>query len=77
MLARDPSPEEATILVDLLEQLLRPFDGVQRRMVELRLQGYPLDEIAADTGHCRHTVMRVLKRVREHLEQGQAGAEGS
>lgn len=76
VLARDPSPEEATTLVDLLEELLRPFDGPQRRMIELRLQGYPLDEIAADTGHCRHTVMRVLKRVREHLEQG-GGAEGT
>jgi RNA polymerase sigma-70 factor (ECF subfamily) len=76
VLARDPSPEEATTLVDLLEELLRPFEGPQRRMIELRLQGYPLDEIAADTGHCRHTVMRVLKRVREHLEQG-GGTEGA
>jgi RNA polymerase sigma-70 factor (ECF subfamily) len=75
-LAREPSPEEATTLVDLLENVLRPFDGPHRRMIELRLQGYPLDEIAADTGHCRHTVMRVLKRVRDELDKLQNGGAG-
>jgi RNA polymerase sigma-70 factor (ECF subfamily) len=69
VLARDPSPEEATALVDMLEKLMSPFDAPQRRMIELRLQGYPLEEIAADTGHCRHTVIRVLKRARQQLEQ--------
>jgi RNA polymerase sigma-70 factor (ECF subfamily) len=78
VLAREPSPEEATALGDMLEQVMRPFEPPQRRMIELRLQGYPLDEIAADTGHCRHTVMRVLKRVRLQLEQLQGEpAEGS
>jgi RNA polymerase sigma-70 factor (ECF subfamily) len=68
VLAREPSPEEAIALVDMLEKLMSPFDALQRRMIELRLQGYPLEEIAADTGHCRHTVLRVLKRARQHLE---------
>jgi RNA polymerase sigma-70 factor (ECF subfamily) len=68
-LARDPSPDEAAALADLLEQVLRRFKPAQRRMIELRLQGYPVDEIAADTGHCRHTVTRILKRARQELER--------
>jgi RNA polymerase sigma factor (sigma-70 family) len=68
-LAQVPGPAEAAALADLLEQVLSRFKPAQRRMVELRLQGYPIEEIADETGHCRHTVTRVLKRARQELEQ--------
>ena len=38
-------------------------------MVELRLQGCSLDEIAADVGRCERTVRRLLERVKERLRQ--------
>src|SRR4029077_20290698 len=43
-LAKQPSPVEALALADQLEQLLRTLEPPQRRIVELRLQGYNLDE---------------------------------
>jgi RNA polymerase sigma-70 factor (ECF subfamily) len=67
VLAREPSPDEAVALADLMEQTLEPFTATQRRVIELRLQGYPLEEIAADVGTCRRTVCRVLERFKEHL----------
>jgi len=68
VLAREPTPEEAVILVDVLEHLLQELDPVQRRMVELRLQGFGLEEIAAQTQRCRQTVRRILDRVLRQLE---------
>lgn len=68
-LAQVPGPAEAAALADLLEQVMTRFKPAQRRMIELRLQGYPVEEIADETGHCRHTVTRVLKRARQELEQ--------
>jgi RNA polymerase sigma factor (sigma-70 family) len=68
VLAREPTPEEAAILVDVLEHLLQGLDPVQRRMIELRLQGFGLEEIAAQTQRCRQTVRRILDRVLRQLE---------
>jgi RNA polymerase sigma-70 factor (ECF subfamily) len=66
---REPSPEEATALSDLVEQLMREFDAPRRRVLELRLQGYGIEEVAAATGYCRHTVRRLLNRARRSLEE--------
>lgn len=68
-LAQGPSPAEAAALADLLEQAFDGIDPLQRRMIELRLQGCRLDEIAADTGRCVHTVLRAVQRFRRKLEQ--------
>jgi RNA polymerase sigma factor (sigma-70 family) len=67
--ARDPQPEEAAALTDLLEQVLGRFEARDRRMIEMRLQGYRLGEIAADVGRCLHTVLRVIQRFRQELER--------
>jgi eukaryotic-like serine/threonine-protein kinase len=61
----DPSPEEAIALADELEWVLSQFDSVGRRVLELRLQGAELTEIARDTGRSERTVRRILARVRE------------
>jgi RNA polymerase sigma-70 factor (ECF subfamily) len=68
-LAREPSPAEAVALADELEQVMRQLEPVQRRMVEMRLQGYHLDEIAGDTQRHERTVRRVLKRVEQSLRR--------
>jgi RNA polymerase sigma-70 factor (ECF subfamily) len=67
--ARDPLPEEAVALADMLERLLASFTPEQRRMLEMRLQGCHQDEIAQAVGCCRQTVLRVLRRAHEQLEQ--------
>ncbi|MGE3805371.1 MAG: RNA polymerase sigma factor [Gemmataceae bacterium] len=69
LLAREPSPDEAASLAELLEQLMGSFPAEQRRMLEMRLQGYQHEEIAAELGCCRQTVMRVLRRARTQLEE--------
>jgi RNA polymerase sigma-70 factor (ECF subfamily) len=69
VLAREPSPEEAVMLSDLLEQVLTPFTQSQRRMIELKLQGYPLEEIATEVGTCRRTVCRALERFKDELSR--------
>lgn len=68
-LSGEPSPVEAVALADELEQLMRPLDAMKRRILELRLQGYGLAEIAAQV-HCgERTVRRVLKEVKDRLAQ--------
>lgn len=65
----EPSPEEPAVLTDLLERLLRAYEPRQQRMIELRLQGYLLEEIAAEANCCRHTVLRTLDRFKADLER--------
>jgi RNA polymerase sigma factor (sigma-70 family) len=66
---REPSPPEALMLTDRVEQLMRPLDAAQRRMLELRLQGYSLEEIAAAAQCSEATVRRLLDRVKRQLDQ--------
>jgi RNA polymerase sigma-70 factor (ECF subfamily) len=66
-LAGQPSPAEAAALADQLEQLLRGLEPPQRRIVELRLQGYNLDEIASEVPCSLSTVRRVLDRIKKQL----------
>jgi RNA polymerase sigma-70 factor (ECF subfamily) len=66
--AREPSPVEALTLVDQLEQVMRRLEPKQRHMLELRLQGYTFEEIAAEVRLSRRTVCRTLERVKQWLE---------
>lgn len=68
-LARDPSPEEAALLVDTLDETLGELPAAQRRIVELKLQGHGLGEIVLATGFSSSTVRRVLQRVKDLLER--------
>jgi RNA polymerase sigma-70 factor, ECF subfamily len=63
-LARDPRPEEALALTELVEQLLLHFSGSEQQIVHLRLQGYSIGEICDKLGRADRTVRRVLARVR-------------
>ena len=69
MLAHDPTPAEAAALTDELEIILRALEPHQRQMVEMRLQGYHLTEIAATTRHHERTVRRVMKGFKHQLKQ--------
>jgi RNA polymerase sigma-70 factor (ECF subfamily) len=74
LLAREPSPVEAVTLAEILESVLRGLDPVQRRIVELRLQGCSHAEIVAETHRSRATVQRVLDQVKEQAGQLVHGA---
>jgi RNA polymerase sigma-70 factor (ECF subfamily) len=77
VLAQTPSPVEALTLAEELEQLMRRLEPLHRRMLELRLQGANVDEIATDTQRCPGTVRRVLERIKQQLQQRQPDSPAS
>jgi RNA polymerase sigma-70 factor (ECF subfamily) len=70
VLAHEPSPVEAVALIDELEQLMRSLKPAHRPILEMRLQGYHLDEIAAKAACSLISVRRILDQVKQQLEQG-------
>jgi RNA polymerase sigma factor (sigma-70 family) len=68
-LADEPTPEEAVLLADEVQQLLKPLNPAQRRIVELRLQGFLIEEIAVAVGCSERTVRRGMEQVKDHLQK--------
>lgn len=66
--AREPTPADAVALADEIDSLVRDMGPLQRRMVEMRLQGYALEEIATALERSERTVRRVLDQVKARLE---------
>lgn len=69
-LAREPTPEEAAVFSDLVEQLARQSSELERPILALCLQGYTQVEISEQVGCTERTVRRVLTRLRERLSHG-------
>jgi RNA polymerase sigma-70 factor (ECF subfamily) len=69
-IARDPTPDEAIMLAETVEQLMNSLDARDQTIVEFALQGEPVAEISTRVGCTQRTVQRVLKRVREQLDSG-------
>jgi DNA-directed RNA polymerase specialized sigma24 family protein len=65
----DPTPAEAAIWAETLDQILTELRPSERPIVQMRLQGYDIAEIAAAVNRSERTVLRVLEGVRTHLEQ--------
>jgi RNA polymerase sigma-70 factor (ECF subfamily) len=68
-IAREPTPFEAAVLAETLEQTLRGLNGHQRHIVELSLEGYTVPEISASTGRAERSVYRLLEQVKKKLQQ--------
>jgi RNA polymerase sigma-70 factor (ECF subfamily) len=64
---REPGPEEAASLAELVERLMSRFDSRQQQMISLRMQGYELEEIAAQARSSRRTVARVIAEAKSVL----------
>ena len=69
-----PLPIEAIALVEQVEQLMARLPAPHQRMLEKRLQGYTLDEIAAQMNCSQRTVIRALERIKKHMEASQGKA---
>ncbi len=63
LVGHEPTPDEAVALVDELETLLESLRPQSRRMVELRLQGELLEDIALEVGVSERTVRRTLRSI--------------
>jgi RNA polymerase sigma factor (sigma-70 family) len=73
VLARVPSPLEALTLVDQVEQVMRSLTPVERQVLELRLQGHHLGEIATQTRRSLRSVCRAIEQIKQRLEEERAG----
>jgi RNA polymerase sigma-70 factor (ECF subfamily) len=70
-LDREPTPFEAAVLEETVQQLLASLDADERPILELSLQGYSTREISERLGRVERTVRRVRERVRQRLERMQ------
>jgi RNA polymerase sigma-70 factor (ECF subfamily) len=71
----EPTPEQAAVLTETVEMLLRRLEPRDREILTLHLQGCDAPEISARVGRARRTVRRVLDRIRHTLERLLAGQE--
>lgn len=65
MLSRTPSSEEIVMFLDQLEHFLQRLKPQERQILELRMQGYGTEEIAAKLGIYDRKVRRMFERIRD------------
>jgi RNA polymerase sigma-70 factor (ECF subfamily) len=65
--APEPGPEEAAILVDQIDALLRGLPPVYARVLGLRLQGRTVTDAADELNLSRQTVHRALNLLQDRL----------
>jgi RNA polymerase sigma-70 factor (ECF subfamily) len=66
-LAQEPGPAEAAALVDEIEALLRGLPSLYCQVLELRLEGHSVAEIAARMKVSRQTIYRALNLLQQRL----------
>jgi RNA polymerase sigma-70 factor (ECF subfamily) len=71
LFSEDPSPAEAAMLSELVEQLLRDLGERDGAILTLALQGYSGAEISEQLGRPVRTVYRVLDRIKRRLQAAQ------
>jgi RNA polymerase sigma-70 factor (ECF subfamily) len=70
-LGREPTPLEAAVLNETVEQLLADLDEEERPILELSLQGHSTREISEKLGRAERTVRLLREGVRHKLERMQ------
>jgi RNA polymerase sigma-70 factor (ECF subfamily) len=68
---REPTPLEATLLSETVEQLFAGLDEEERPILELSLQGYTTREISERLGRAERTVRLLREGIRHRLERMQ------
>jgi RNA polymerase sigma-70 factor (ECF subfamily) len=68
---REPTPLEAAVLSETVEQLFADLDEEERPILELSLQGYTTREISERLGRAERTVRLLREGVRHRLERMQ------
>lgn len=67
--SREPTPAHAAALLDELRSVLTPLGAVQRRIIEMRLQGHEIEDIATEVQRSTRTVRRTLAALGGELER--------
>lgn len=68
---REPTPLEAAVLSETVEQLLADLDVDERPILEMSLQGYTTREISEQLGRAERTVRLLRESIRHQLERMQ------
>jgi RNA polymerase sigma factor (sigma-70 family) len=68
---REPTPDQAAVLAETVEGLLRRLDVDERTIVEMSLQGCSTQEISERTGRAERSVRRIRESIRKQLERQQ------
>ena len=68
-LGREPTPQEAAVLGETIEQLFAGLDEEERPVLELSLQGYTTREISERLGRAERTVRLLREGIRHRLER--------
>jgi len=66
-ISREPSPSQAAMLSEAINDLLAQLDERDRQIATMALQGYNTAEISERVARSTRTVQRVLERIRSHL----------
>ncbi len=69
LMSREPSPDEATQLLDQMEHFLAQLRPEDRQILELRMQGYSTLEISQQMKITDRKVRRLMERIRAQAEQ--------
>jgi RNA polymerase sigma-70 factor, ECF subfamily len=69
LLAREPTPEAVVVFEDQLQHFLKELRPEERQIIELRMQGYTNEEIAARLGIYDRKIRRVMERLRVIAER--------
>jgi RNA polymerase sigma-70 factor (ECF subfamily) len=67
--AREPSPADAAMLLDLLDHLLRGLGEQEQLVCEMRLQGHEAEAIAARAGCSTATVYRKVDLIKARVRR--------
>jgi len=70
-IGREPTPDEAALLAETIEQLFADLDEDERPVLKLSLEGYSTREISERLGRAERTVRLLREGVRHRLEQMQ------
>lgn len=66
--AHGPDEEALAILRLVVDEVLHDLPAAQRRIIELRIEGFEVAEIARQSGRSKRSVERVLQEFRNNLQ---------
>ena len=76
-ISREPTPEQAATMAEIVECLLARLEADERIMLEMSLQGFSAQDISEQTGRAERSVRRLRERVRKHLQSQHAATSDS
>jgi RNA polymerase sigma-70 factor (ECF subfamily) len=68
-MAREPTPDQAAVLAETVEHLLRDLEADERPILEMSLQGYTAREISEKLGRAERSIRRRREQIRQKLER--------